>query len=97
MLIVSISEIWRASFCSWAVQFVSDLIKNSKDRFSCDNTVLFTGLPQQPPSEPAPGEIETGPPVKKSKFKLTQEKAAAAKKRQETVTSDNPEEMLDSE
>ena len=56
-----------------------------------------SGLPQQPPPEATPGGSDSGPPVKKSKFRMTQEKAAAGKKKQAIEVSDDPEEMLDSE
>ena len=64
-----------------------------------------SGLPQQPPPEATPGRSDTGPPVgsdtgppvKKSKFRMTQEKAAAKKKKQAIEVSGDPEEMLDSE
>ena len=49
---------------------------------------LFIGLPQKLPSENVP-------PVKKSRFKLAQEKAAAVKK-EHAETSEDPEEMIDS-
>ena len=48
---------------------------------------MFLELPQQPPAENVP-------PIKKSRFKLSQERATAKKK--STDTTDDPEEMIDS-
>lgn len=52
------------------------------------DVVQLEGLPEKPPAESVP-------PVKKSRFKMSQERAAAAKASKTVESADDPEEMID--